>query len=130
MAVCAKKAVMSSYPVVLKDEFCKISVLLCPLIFATFDSARSSYAYQGWQGPAYHQAYAKSRFSQDTLAEYADYEMDSITLFRTVGIDHSFCRAASAAQLAHYAKQVPEDFCFCSKVREEIPSLLSFSVGA
>ena len=54
------------------------------------------------------------------LAEYAGYEMDGIPLFRTVGIDHTFYRPASAVQLAHYARQVPEDFRFCSKVWEEI----------
>jgi uncharacterized protein YecE (DUF72 family) len=68
----------------------------------------------------YHRTYPKSRFSQDTLAEYAAYGNDGIPLFRTVGIDHSFYRPASAAQLAHYASQVPEDFRFCSKVWEEI----------
>ena len=76
----------------------------------------SSWAYEGWQGLVYQRAYPKSRFSQDTLAEYAGYEMDGIPLFRTVGIDHSFYRPASATQLAHYARQVSDDFRFCSKV--------------
>jgi uncharacterized protein YecE (DUF72 family) len=64
----------------------------------------SSWAYEGWQGLVYQRAYTKSRFSQDALAEYAGYEMDGILLFRTVGIDHSFYRPASAAQLAHYGR--------------------------
>ena len=68
----------------------------------------------------YQRTYAKIRFSQDRLAEYAGYEMDGILLFRTVGIGHSFYRPASAVQFAHYARQVPEDFRFCSKVWEEI----------
>jgi len=80
----------------------------------------SSWAYEGWQGLVYQRTYPKSRFNQDTLAEYVGYERDGIPLFRTVGIDHSFYRPASAAQLAHYARQVPEDFRFCSKVWEEI----------
>ena len=80
----------------------------------------SSWAYEGWQGLVYQKTYPKSRFSQDTLTEYACYERDGIPLFRTVGIDHSFYRPASAAQLGHYARQVPEDFRFCSKVWEEI----------
>jgi uncharacterized protein YecE (DUF72 family) len=80
----------------------------------------SSWAYEGWQGLVYHRTYPKSRFSQDTLAEYAVYGNDDMPLFRTVGIDHSFYRPASAAQLAHYASQVPQDFRFCSKVWEEI----------
>jgi len=80
----------------------------------------SSWAYEGWQGLVYHRTYPKSRFSQDTLAEYAGYAMDGMPLFRTVGIDHSFYRPAGVTQLAHYAGQVPEDFRFCSKVWEEI----------
>ena len=80
----------------------------------------SSWAYEGWQGLVYHRTYAKSRFSQDTLAEYATYTTNSTALFRTVGIDHSFYRPASAKQLAHYAEQVPDDFRFCSKVWEDL----------
>ena len=80
----------------------------------------SSWAYEGWRGLVYQRTYPKSRFSQDTLAEYAIYGSDGIPLFRTVGIDHSFYRPASAMQLAHYASQVPDDFRFCSKVWEEI----------
>lgn len=80
----------------------------------------SSWAYQGWQGLVYHRTYPKSRFSQDTLAEYVQYAIDRTTLFSTVGIDHSFYRPATAKQLAHYAEQVPEHFRFCSKVWEDI----------
>ena len=80
----------------------------------------SSWAYEGWQGLVYQRRYPKSQFSQDTLAEYASYAIDGHPMFRTVGIDHSFYRPASAKQLTHYAQQVPEDFRFCSKVWEEI----------
>lgn len=80
----------------------------------------SSWAYEGWQGLVYHRSYPKSRFSQDTLAEYAAYSVDGAPLFSTVGIDHSFYRPAGTKQLAHYAEQVPEHFRFCSKVWEEI----------
>jgi len=80
----------------------------------------SSWAYEGWQGLVYHRSYPKSRFTQDTLAEYAAYSPNGQPLFRTVGIDHTFYRPASAMQLAHYAEQVPGDFQFCSKVWEEI----------
>ena len=80
----------------------------------------SSWAYEGWQGLVYQRTYPKSRFSQDTLAEYAAYATDGVPLFSTVGIDHSFYRPASTTQLAHYAEQVPEHFRFCSKVWEEI----------
>jgi uncharacterized protein YecE (DUF72 family) len=80
----------------------------------------SSWAYEGWQGLVYQRTYPKNRFSQDALAEYAIYRKDGIPMFRTVGIDHSFYRPASAVQLARYASQVPDDFRFCSKVWEDI----------
>lgn len=80
----------------------------------------SSWAYEGWQGLVYHRSYPKSRFSQDTLAEYAAFSADEAPLFSTVGIDHSFYRPAGTKQLAHYAEQVPEHFRFCSKVWEEL----------
>lgn len=80
----------------------------------------SSWAYEGWQGLVYHRTYPKSRFSQDTLAEYAAYRVQGSPLFSTVGIDHSFYRPASAKQLAHYTAQVPGEFRFCQKVWEEI----------
>lgn len=68
----------------------------------------------------YRRSYAKSRFSRDTLAEYAAYRVNGTPLFSTVGIDHSFYRPVSAAQLAHYAGQVPDEFRFCPKVWEDI----------
>ncbi|MBX3235619.1 MAG: DUF72 domain-containing protein [Nitrospiraceae bacterium] len=80
----------------------------------------SSWAYEGWQGQVYQRTYPTSRFSKDSLAEYATYEYDGHPLFRTVGIDHTFYRPASAAQLRHYAAQVPPNFHFCSKVWEEL----------
>lgn len=80
----------------------------------------SSWAYEGWRGLVYHRTYPKSRFSADTLAEYARYAVDGQSLFQTVGIDHTFYRPAGAKQLAHYAEQVPADFRFCSKVWEEV----------
>lgn len=80
----------------------------------------SSWAYEGWQGLVYHRTYPKSRFSQDTLVEYAAYRIHDAPLFTTVGIDHSFYRPASVKQLAHYAEQVPDEFRFCQKVWEEI----------
>ncbi len=80
----------------------------------------SSWAYEGWQGLVYHKTYPKSRFSQDTLAEYAAHAVNGSPLFSTVGIDHSFYRPASVTQLGHYAVQVPETFRFCQKVFEDI----------
>lgn len=80
----------------------------------------SSWAYEGWQGQVYRRPYAAGRFSRDSLAEYAAYAPGGSPLFRTVGIDHTFYRPATPAQLAHYAAQVPSDFHFCSKVWEEL----------
>lgn len=80
----------------------------------------SSWAYEGWRDQIYHRPYPASRFSKDSLAEYAAYAPGGAPLFRTVGIDHSFYRPASVAQLAHYGSQVPADFHFCSKVWEEL----------
>jgi uncharacterized protein YecE (DUF72 family) len=88
----------------------------------------SSWAYEGWKGQVYTRAYTKSRFAGDCLKEYAAYEQDGRRLFRTVGVDHSFYRPPTAAQWAHYAAQVPDDFRFCSKVWEEltIPAYADF----
>lgn len=95
--------------------------MTCPISFPLrVRFGTSSWAYEGWQGLVYQRAYPKSRFSADTLAEYAQYGADGVPLFHTVGIDHSFYRPAGAKQLAHYAEQVPEDFRFCSKVWEEL----------
>ena len=91
-----------------------------PLSTHPFRFGTSSWAYEGWQGLVYHRTYPKSRFSRDTLAEYAAYSRHGTPLFTTVGVDHSFYRPASAEQLAHYAAQVPDDFHFCQKVWEDI----------
>ncbi len=87
---------------------------------ATVRFGTSSWAYEGWQGLVYHRTYPKSRFSQDTLQEYASYAVNQNPLFSTVGIDHAFYRPASAKLLAHYAQQVPTTFRFCQKVWEDI----------
>ena len=74
-----KTAGMSSYPIVLKDEFCIIffimSTDLSHIRFGT-----SSWAYEGWQGLVYQRPYPKSRFSQDTLTEYAGYSRRRSTI--------------------------------------------------
>ena len=80
----------------------------------------STWTYEGWKGQVYNKAYPKSRFKQDCLAEYADYEFEGEKLFRTVGIDHSFYGPPSARQLAHYASLLPAGFKACAKVWEEI----------
>lgn len=91
-----------------------------PVSPSTLRIGTSSWAYEGWKGRVYRRTYPKSRFSQDTLAEYAAYRVHDRPLFSTVGIDHSFYRPPGTQQLAHYASQVPDDFRFCQKVWEEI----------
>lgn len=80
----------------------------------------STWAYEGWQGLLYHRSYPKSRFKKDCLAEYARYEYRGERLFRTVGLDQTFYRPPTPAQLAHYAEQLPTGFEMCSKVWEEL----------
>lgn len=80
----------------------------------------STWTYEGWKGQVYNRPYPKSRFKQDCLAEYADYQFEGERLFRTVGIDHSFYGPPSARQLAHYASLLPAGFKVCAKVWEEI----------
>jgi len=89
---------------------------LSPLIkFGT-----STWAYEGWQGLVYHQAYAKGRFKQECLAEYARHTYRGLPLFRTVGLDQSFYGPPTAEQLQRYAAQLPAGFEMCSKVWEDI----------
>ena len=116
-----KTAGMSSYPIVLKDEFCIIFLnMSTDLSHTRFGT--SSWAYEGWQGLLYQRPYPKSRFSQDTLTEYAGYAVDRVPLFPTVGIDHSFCQSASTRQLAYYAEQVPSTFASAQKSGKKSPS--------
>ncbi len=89
---------------------------LSPLIkFGT-----STWAYEGWQGSVYTKAYPKGRFKKDCLAEYADYRYQEARLFETVGLDQTFYRPPSDAQLLDYAAQLPAGFEMCSKVWERI----------
>ncbi len=80
----------------------------------------STWAYEGWQGLVYTTAYPKGRFKKDCLAEYARYTYRGHRLFQTVGLDQTFYRPPSPAQLAQYADQLPDGFHMCSKVWEEI----------
>lgn len=80
----------------------------------------STWAYEGWQGQVYTRAYAKSRFAQECLGEYCQYQYNGAPLFRTVGNDAAFYRPPTASQLQRYLHQIPEDFQMCFKVWEEI----------
>jgi uncharacterized protein YecE (DUF72 family) len=89
---------------------------LSPLIrFGT-----STWTYEAWQGQVYKRQYAKSKFAQECLGEYCQYQHNNEPLFRTVGNDATFYRPPTANQLRRYLSQIPEDFEMCFKVWEEI----------
>jgi len=89
---------------------------LSPLIrFGT-----STWTYEGWQGQVYKKQYAKSKFAQECLGEYCQYQYQGELRFRTVGNDSTFYRPPTANQLRRYLSQIPEDFEMCFKVWEEI----------
>lgn len=89
---------------------------LSPLIrFGT-----STWTYEGWQGQVYMRQYAKSKFAQECLGEYCQYQYNNEPLFRTVGNGSTFYRPPTANQLLRYLNQIPEDFEMCFKVWEEI----------
>ena len=89
---------------------------LSPLIrFGT-----STWTYEGWHGQVYKKQYAKSKFSQECLGEYCQYQYQDEPLFRTVGNDSTFYRPPTANQLRRYLNQIPEDFQMCFKVWEAI----------
>ena len=93
-----------------------MSLSLSPLIrFGT-----STWTYEGWQGQVYERPYAKTKFAQECLGEYCQYQYNNEPVFRTVGNDSTFYRPPSANQLQRYLHQIPEDFEMCFKVWEEI----------
>jgi uncharacterized protein YecE (DUF72 family) len=80
----------------------------------------STWTYEGWQGQVYTREYAKSKFAQECLGEYSQYQYQGEPLFRTVGNDSTFYRPPTANQLRRYLHQIPQDFEMCFKVWEEI----------
>lgn len=80
----------------------------------------STWTYEGWQGQIYLRQYAKSKFAQECLGEYCQYQYNGESLFRTVGNDGTFYRPASVNQLRRYASQLGEDCQMCFKVWEEL----------
>jgi len=97
-------------------NFSTMPLSLSPLIrFGT-----STWTYEGWQGQVYKRQYAKTKFAQECLGEYCQYQYNNEPLFRTVGNDATFYRPPSANQLRRYLNQIPEDFQMCFKVWEEI----------
>jgi uncharacterized protein YecE (DUF72 family) len=113
---------ISAHPDLVEDapgetvQFPTMALSLSPLIrFGT-----STWTYEGWQGQVYTRQYAKSKFAQECLGEYCQYEYQGAPLFRTVGNDATFYRPPTANQLQRYLSQIPEDFQMCFKVWEEI----------
>jgi uncharacterized protein YecE (DUF72 family) len=80
----------------------------------------STWTYEGWQGQVYKHQYPKSKFAQECLGEYAQYQYRGKPLFTTVGNDATFYRPPTANQLKRYLNQIPGDFEMCFKVWEEI----------
>jgi len=80
----------------------------------------STWTYEGWQGQVYTRQYAKSRFAQECLGEYCQYQHNDEPLFRTVGNDATFYRPPTTNQLRRYLNQIPDGFEMCFKVWEEI----------
>ncbi len=80
----------------------------------------STWTYEGWQGQVYKRQYAKSKFAQECLGEYAQYQYRDEPLFRTVGNDATFYRPPTPNQLRGYLNKIPEDFEMCFKVWEEV----------
>ncbi len=72
----------------------------------------SSWTFPGWAGLIYHRRYANQRaFLRDSLAEYAQHP-----LMRTVGVDRGYYTPVPEEDLAHYARQLPDDFKATMKV--------------
>lgn len=80
----------------------------------------SSWKYPGWCGLVYDEAryqyrgkFAKTRFEQDCLAEYAE-------TYSSVCVDAGYYQFPRAEYLAGLAGQVPEGFRFAFKVTDDI----------
>jgi len=80
----------------------------------------SSWKYPGWNGLIYDEAryqyrgkFARTRFEQDCLAEYAE-------TFSSVCVDAGYYQFPKAEYLAGLARQVPEGFQFAFKVTDDI----------
>jgi hypothetical protein len=82
---------MSSYPIVLKDEFLKI-ISSCPLTLTAFDSVLISGSMKAGKDLADKQMYGKSRFRQDTKTEHIPATRCMASRLRTVGINQSYYR--------------------------------------
>jgi uncharacterized protein YecE (DUF72 family) len=76
----------------------------------------SSWTFPGWAGLVYHRRYPNQRaFLRDSLGEYAEHP-----LMRTVGIDRGYYAPVPEADLAHYSRQLPDDFRAALKVWQRV----------
>jgi uncharacterized protein YecE (DUF72 family) len=73
----------------------------------------STWSFPGWAGLVYDRSYPAPRLARGGLAAYARHP-----LLRAVGIDRTHYRPLPAAELALYARAVPEDFLFLVKAHE------------
>jgi uncharacterized protein YecE (DUF72 family) len=56
----------------------------------------STWTYEGWQGQVCKRQYAKTKFVQECLGEYCQYQYNNEPLCRTVGNDSTFYRPPTA----------------------------------
>jgi uncharacterized protein YecE (DUF72 family) len=70
----------------------------------------SSWSFPTWRGLVYADDYTPAVLAHDGLEAYAQHP-----LLRSVGIDRTFYAPISAAEFAHYARQVPTSFRFLVK---------------
>ncbi len=82
---------------------------------AGFRMGPSSWSFPGWAELVYDRRYAESRLAKEGLAALARHP-----LFRAVGIDRTHYAPVPAAELAHDAAQVPDDFRFLVKAHEAL----------
>lgn len=84
----------------------------------------SSWAFSGWRGLVYRDAYSESTLSREGLRAYSQHP-----LLNSVGIDRGFYTPLSADQYAIYAAQVPEPFRFLVKAPGFVTAALTRGPG-
>ncbi len=84
----------------------------------------SSWSFPTWRGLVYADDYTPAALAHDGLEAYARHP-----LLRSVGIDRTFYAPISAAEFAHYARQVPTSFRFLVKAPAQCVSPWSRAEG-
>jgi uncharacterized protein YecE (DUF72 family) len=85
----------------------------------------SSWSFPGWVGLVYRASATTSSLARDGLREYASHP-----LLRAVGLDRSFYAPVPAADLRHYAAQLPPGFPCLAKVPASVVSPVVPPFGA